>query len=94
MLLCTDLECATVVILLFVFAFRSCDKYGLGVITPHEFRGALEKRLGYTMSDKQWDQLKNDVGQDADGLIPYNKFLQLFDVMYVFYLFMTLYITT
>ncbi|XP_076078355.1 uncharacterized protein LOC143048532 isoform X2 [Mytilus galloprovincialis] len=60
---------------------KSCDKYGLGVITPHEFRGALEKRLGYTMSDKQWDQLKNDVGQDADGLIPYNKFLQLFDVM-------------
>ncbi|XP_063405341.1 uncharacterized protein LOC134688497 isoform X6 [Mytilus trossulus] len=60
---------------------KSCDKYGLGVITPHEFRGALEKRLGYTMSDKQWEQLKNDVGQDADGLIPYNKFLQLFDVM-------------
>ncbi|XP_063405339.1 EF-hand calcium-binding domain-containing protein 6-like isoform X4 [Mytilus trossulus] len=60
---------------------KSCDKYGLGVITPHEFRGALEKRLGYTMSDKQWEQLKNDVGQDADGLIPYNKFLQLFDVI-------------
>ncbi|XP_052088418.1 EF-hand calcium-binding domain-containing protein 6-like isoform X17 [Mytilus californianus] len=60
---------------------KSCDKYGLGVITPHEFRGALEKRLGYTMSDKQWEQLKTDVGQDADGLIPYNKFLQLFDVM-------------
>ncbi|XP_052088402.1 uncharacterized protein LOC127725466 isoform X5 [Mytilus californianus] len=60
---------------------KSCDKYGLGVITPHEFRGALEKRLGYTMSDKQWEQLKTDVGQDADGLIPYNKFLQLFDVI-------------
>lgn len=60
---------------------KSCDKYGLGVITPHEFRSALEKRLGYPMSEKQWEQLKTDVGQDKDGLIPYNKFLQLFDVM-------------
>lgn len=53
------------------------------MITPHEFRSALEKRLGYPMSEKQWEQLKTDVGQDKDGLIPYNKFLQLFDVMYV-----------
>ncbi|XP_048768319.2 EF-hand calcium-binding domain-containing protein 6-like isoform X3 [Ostrea edulis] len=60
--------------------FRSCDKYGLGVITPHEFRSGIEKRLGYPMSDKQWEQLKSDVGQDSDGLIPYNRFLQMFDV--------------
>ncbi|XP_061176941.1 EF-hand calcium-binding domain-containing protein 6-like [Saccostrea echinata] len=60
--------------------FKSCDKYGLGVITPHEFRSGIEKRLGYPMSEKQWEQLKTDVGQDSDGLIPYNKFLQMFDV--------------
>lgn len=60
--------------------FKSCDKYGLGVITPHEFRSGIEKRLGYPMSERQWDQVKCDVGQDSDGLIPYNKFLQMFDV--------------
>nr|XP_022343345.1 EF-hand calcium-binding domain-containing protein 6-like isoform X2 [Crassostrea virginica] len=60
--------------------FKSCDKYGLGVITPHEFRSGIEKRLGYPMSEKQWEQVKCDVGQDSDGLIPYNKFLQMFDV--------------
>lgn len=62
------------------FSFRSCDKYGLGVITPHEFRSGIEKRLGYPMSERQWEQVKCDVGQDSDGLIPYNKFLQMFDV--------------
>lgn len=62
------------------FSFRSCDKYGLGVITPHEFRSGIEKRLGYPMSEHQWEQVKCDVGQDSDGLIPYNKFLQMFDV--------------
>lgn len=61
--------------------FKSCDKYGLGVITPHEFRSGIEKRLGYPMSERQWDQVKCDVGQDSDGLIPYNKFLQMFDVL-------------
>lgn len=60
--------------------FKSCDKYGLGVITPHEFRSGIEKRLGYPMSERQWEQVKCDVGQDSDGLIPYNKFLQMFDV--------------
>eukprot|EP00105_Crassostrea_gigas_P037104 XP_019921252.1 PREDICTED: EF-hand calcium-binding domain-containing protein 6 [Crassostrea gigas] len=60
--------------------FKSCDKYGLGVITPHEFRSGIEKRLGYPMSEHQWEQVKCDVGQDSDGLIPYNKFLQMFDV--------------
>ena len=65
------------------FGDRSCDKYGLGVITPHEFRSGIEKRLGYPMSEKQWEQVKCDVGQDSDGLIPYNKFLQMFDVPYV-----------
>ncbi|KAK3602964.1 hypothetical protein CHS0354_016772 [Potamilus streckersoni] len=64
-----------------VSTFRSCDKYSLGVITPHEFRTALEKRLGYPMSEKQWEQLKEDVGQDADGLVPYITFLQMFDIM-------------
>lgn len=48
------------------FSFRSCDKYGLGVITPHEFRSGIEKRLGYPMSERQWDQVKCDVGQDSD----------------------------
>ncbi|KAL3881789.1 hypothetical protein ACJMK2_028182, partial [Sinanodonta woodiana] len=64
-----------------VSTFRSCDKYSLGVITPHEFRTALEKRLGYPMSEKQWEQLKEDVGQDADGLVPYVTFLQMFDIV-------------
>ncbi|KAJ8314913.1 hypothetical protein KUTeg_007063 [Tegillarca granosa] len=60
--------------------YLSCDKYCLGVITPHEFKSGIEKRLGYLMSERQWEQLKTDVGQDKDGLIPYTKFLQLFDV--------------
>ena len=71
------------VLSLFFFCDRSCDKYGLGVIHPHEFRSGIEKRLGYPMSEKQWEQVKCDVGQDSDGLIPYNKFLQMFDVPYV-----------
>ncbi|XP_021340302.1 EF-hand calcium-binding domain-containing protein 6-like isoform X3 [Mizuhopecten yessoensis] len=61
--------------------FRSCDKYNLSVITPHEFRCGIERRLGYQISEKQWDQLHSDVGQDGDGLIPYHKFLQMFDVI-------------
>ncbi|KAK3096739.1 hypothetical protein FSP39_002809 [Pinctada imbricata] len=60
--------------------FKSCDKYNLGVITQQEFRSAIDKRLGYPMSEKQWEQLKYDVGTDRDGLIPYTKFLQLFDI--------------
>ena len=74
-----NLECVLIKFLVFL-CDRSCDKYGLGVITPHEFRSGIEKRLGYPMSEKQWEQVKCDVGQDSDGLIPYNKFLQMFDV--------------
>ncbi|XP_060080227.1 uncharacterized protein LOC132559610 [Ylistrum balloti] len=61
--------------------FKSCDKYNLGVITAHEFRCGVERRLGYQISEKQWDQLQSDVGQDNDGLIPYHKFLQMFDII-------------
>ena len=50
------------VLSLFFFCDRSCDKYGLGVIHPHEFRSGIEKRLGYPMSEKQWEQVKCDVG--------------------------------
>lgn len=59
---------------------RDCDKYSLGVITPHEFRAGIERRLGYTMTEAQWAQLKSDVGQDQDGLVPYTKFLELYDI--------------
>lgn len=53
------------------------------MITAHEFRTGLEKRLGYTMTETQWEQLKADIGQDKDGLIHYMKFLELFDITYV-----------
>ncbi|XP_033740340.1 EF-hand calcium-binding domain-containing protein 6-like isoform X2 [Pecten maximus] len=61
--------------------FRTCDKYSLGVITAHEFRCGIERRLGYQISEKQWEQLQSDVGKDGDGLIPYHKFLQMFDII-------------
>ncbi|XP_069136639.1 EF-hand calcium-binding domain-containing protein 6-like isoform X4 [Argopecten irradians] len=61
--------------------FRTCDKYSLGVITAHEFRCGIERRLGYQISEKQWEQLQSDVGKDVDGLIPYHKFLQMFDII-------------
>ena len=64
----------------FVEYFRHCDKYNLHVITAHEFRSGVEKRLGYSMSELQWGQLKADVGQDKDGLIHYMKFLEMFDI--------------
>ncbi|XP_060597062.1 EF-hand calcium-binding domain-containing protein 6-like isoform X4 [Ruditapes philippinarum] len=60
--------------------FRQCDKYNIGVVTKHEFRSAIEKRLGYAMTETQWENLKSIVGEDKDGLIPYTKFLEFFDI--------------
>ncbi|XP_053397507.1 EF-hand calcium-binding domain-containing protein 6-like isoform X4 [Mercenaria mercenaria] len=60
--------------------FRQCDKYNIGMATKHEFRAAIEKRLGYSMTEMQWEQLKATVGEDKDGLIPYTKFLEFFDI--------------
>ncbi|KAL4232784.1 hypothetical protein ACF0H5_007471 [Mactra antiquata] len=60
--------------------FRQCDKYNIGVITKHEFKSGIERRLGYTMTETQWNQLKLDIGEDKDGLIPYTRFLELFDI--------------
>jgi len=68
-------------VFIFQIFYRTCDKYNLGVITAHEFRSGIDRRLGYPMSDKQWEQLQVDVGRDQDGLVPYTKFLQLFDIM-------------
>ncbi|XP_052243063.1 EF-hand calcium-binding domain-containing protein 6-like isoform X3 [Dreissena polymorpha] len=60
--------------------FRQCDKYNLHVITAHEFRSGIEKRLGYSMTESQWEALKQEVGEDKDGLIQYTRFLELFDI--------------
>ena len=48
--------------------YRRADKYGLGVVAPYEFKAAVEKILGYAMTDEQWTTLKNDVKLDSDGL--------------------------
>ena len=58
---------------------RQADKYGLGVLPPYEFRAAVERVLGYTMTDEQWTHLKSDVNLDSDGLVPYASFLETFN---------------
>ncbi|KAL5020755.1 hypothetical protein ScPMuIL_002162 [Solemya velum] len=64
-----------------VSQFRSFDKYDLGVVTKTEFRSAIERRLGYQLTDKQWLQLLEEVGQEQDGLVPYQKFTKMFDIV-------------
>ena len=54
------------------------DKYSIGVVTQHEFKFATERTLGYKMADKQWEELKENVGLDQDGLVPFPKFLESF----------------
>ena len=63
---------------LLLFKNRKCDKYNIGVVTQYEFKEAIERLLGYSMTDSQWAELKEDVGLDADGLVPYPKFLERF----------------
>ena len=49
------------------------------MLPPYEFRAAVEKVLGYTMTDEQWTHLKSDVNLDSDGLVPYASFLETFN---------------
>ena len=48
------------------------------MVTQYEFRDAVERVLGYAMSDVQWAELKDDVGLESDGLIAYPRFLEQF----------------
>ncbi|XP_013416722.1 EF-hand calcium-binding domain-containing protein 6 isoform X2 [Lingula anatina] len=59
-------------------SLRGADRYELGVIPQYEFRDAIQKVLKRTLSDGEWQKLIAEVGQDADGLIPYNTFLEQF----------------
>ena len=59
-------------------ALKQCDKYHIGVVTQHEFKEAVQRVLGHGMSEHQWSVLKEDVGLDPDGLVPYVKFLEQF----------------
>ena len=59
-------------------ALKQCDKYHIGVVTQHEFKDAVQRVLGHGMSEQQWSVLKDDVGLDPDGLVPYVKFLEVF----------------
>ena len=54
----------------------------MGVVTGHEFHDNVERLLGYKMTDRQWEELKQEAGPDADGLIPYSKFMEKFSVRY------------
>ncbi|XP_052807232.1 EF-hand calcium-binding domain-containing protein 6-like isoform X5 [Mya arenaria] len=60
--------------------FRRCDRYNLHVVTAHEFRAAIEARLGYAMTEQQWETIRQEAGTDRDGLLQYTKFIELFDV--------------
>ncbi|WAR09381.1 EFCB6-like protein [Mya arenaria] len=60
--------------------FRRCDRYNLHVVTAHEFRAAIEARLGYAMTEQQWETIRQEAGTDRDGLLQYTKFIDLFDV--------------
>ena len=51
----------------------------MGVVPPYEFKAAVEKVLGFTMTDEQWTGLKKDVKLDGDGLVPYAAFLDTFN---------------
>ncbi|WAR09378.1 EFCB6-like protein [Mya arenaria] len=49
--------------------FRRCDRYNLHVVTAHEFRAAIEARLGYAMTEQQWETIRQEAGTDRDGLL-------------------------
>ena len=61
-----------------LFLYRKCDKYSIGVITQYEFKDIVEQSLGYKMNSDQFQFLKEQLVLDADGLVPYNKFLESF----------------
>ena len=48
-------------------------------MAPYEFKAAVERVLGYNLTEDQWNQLKNDVKLDKDGLVPYTSFLEVFN---------------
>ena len=60
--------------------YRKCDKYNIGVVTQHEFREYMDRSLGYSMSQVQWEDLLTLAGIDTDGLVPYAKFVERFNV--------------
>ncbi|CAH1800191.1 unnamed protein product [Owenia fusiformis] len=62
-------------------ALQICDNYDIGVVTQFEFRDCIEKTLGYTMSEKQWKVLLNEVGVDKEGLLLYAKFMERFNII-------------
>ena len=51
-------------------------------MTQYEFKDIVEQALGYKMDNDQFKQLKEQVVLDPDGLVPYSKFMESFNIKY------------
>lgn len=59
--------------------FSKIDRLGMEVISPEEFRAAIESRFELEMNDTQFKSLMDRVPQDEEGSVRYADFMSQFD---------------
>ncbi|ELT89007.1 hypothetical protein CAPTEDRAFT_219946 [Capitella teleta] len=61
-------------------ALKEMDKQNIGLVKQYNFKDAVESCLGYSIEPNQWQQLLSQIGVEEDGLVKYQKFMNIFNI--------------